>query len=441
MTSPRIESVLSFCAEFDHQLMLSQVVVEGYVDDYRQGLMELAKSAEKYAKHYALSSPDATITIEPTDQTVNRYRGLVRHWVEEHGAIAPISEGNSAKILSKALSGRRHKRKGLDLRVRTVGWDKKKPIQMVERVDLLTPGYGNFADIAIEDPYETIQKQLGVGVSVESEQIGSGIFTSYLNQGVVFGNDSSKVTSIQIRRATDLMPKGLDFDQPAYRVAIYVPPVEAEGGVTASQVQEVRDAFHGLAGPRFVDARDEADFELHLKVNGIEHKVDQVIGIIPYKVNSTPTISYELFDIAAQKTAVDLNGHSIQATIAGKSAADYGGDVEQGAVMIVAAELASGLIKDPIKRGAAQLAIGALGGLSIEKMKDVMNRARERTKDLALHDAVGKIANAVEEAIGVPARVLAVDRHAGTVTLNVGANQGVQPGATFRLRKRRDVPW
>ncbi|MBS1702952.1 MAG: hypothetical protein JST12_14905 [Armatimonadetes bacterium] len=343
----------------------------------------------------------------------------------------PAKTINPAKDAVNPLTEVDYPKDGMKFFLRNITLGRK-PTQVVDSAVLTSEGAGTVAGVKVGDSEEKLVAQLGNFEAFRKE--GAAFVRTYLNEGLAFEVVDGRIQAIHIQRSTSALVSGVEFEQPRFRLSVFLDLGNPSGGATADQSGLFKDSFASMKGLLLANNPESSDFILKTRLVNFVKSTDKVIGTMPYRVQSTVEVGYDLIDSTTMKSVTgEANSLPISGTMRATSTADYGADVAQGAAMLIVAELAAGQIKGDTARLAAQLAIGAVAGVSVERMNDVMARAIKRTDQICLENAAESISEKIQSAWLTPAMVLSADRKEGNLVLNVGTDQGVQTDSEFTI--------
>lgn len=106
LDGPRIEALIKFCERFDIEFVVSRIVIEEHIHDFRGQIEEVYSKAKKYHQLLKVIS-----TTEPTlmsiEDAVAEYRRFVTDWANEHGRIAELRDKDSHLLLTKVVERRK----------------------------------------------------------------------------------------------------------------------------------------------------------------------------------------------------------------------------------------------------------------------------------------------------------------------------------------------
>jgi len=330
----------------------------------------------------------------------------------------------------------RYANKGLNFRVRQVltGPGKNGLKDVVEAVQLTSPAAGSVGGVSVGMTVDEATAKLGPGKHEAS--LKNGFTTEYLDGGLAMRDDGTKIVSIEIRRPGALIKNGVDMTMAPTPTRIFVDPIAVHG-----EFEEFPDApnlaqrwLSNMPGLQVVDDRSQSDYVLHVDLDQFNEKRGELAGLVPTEVTTKITLRYRLIDVATDKVALDFENRPIEGImVEGSANANYNRQARDGAVLLGLAAGTSFFIKDATLRNLILLGLGVTAVAAEENMKRTMSRAAERTRVLALRDAVQQILAKVSDTDELRVRVIGVMPKEGRVRINAGRKAGITPGTEFAI--------
>lgn len=311
---------------------------------------------------------------------------------------------------------------GLWFRMRTKpdGKDGKAGDMVVESVRMVSSLAGSIAGITVGDEASRVRDTLGDG-----EEDLKGI--SYLDGGLRFNLASGKVESIDITRPTILLTSGTTAFVPRKPVTVYVDSFEVEGNWSDGAKIATDEAFKAYLSKsgavRLVSSADQADYTIIARASNFKEDKDNLLDMVPLKYKCSMDLTYSLRDNASGQTVIDNK------TVNSGFGHDYWKSV--AAVLIVA-----GFVEKS-DSNAAKWIERILGVAFLTALHDCAKQAAERCPALVEQTVYSKMMDDLYDVFDCKARVTSIDYEHGTVSLNVGTEDGVQLGgdrpSTFEL--------
>lgn len=301
---------------------------------------------------------------------------------------------------------------GLWFRMRTKpgGKDDKSGDMLVESVRMVSSLAGSIAGIGVGDEVGKVRDALGDGK--EDLKV-----ISYLDGGLRFNLASDKVESIDVSRPTILLTSGTTAFVPRKPVAVYIDSFEVDGKWSDEPKIATTEAFKAYLSKsgavRLVSRPDEADYILTAGASNFREDKDNLLDLVPLKYRCSMDLTYSLRDNTSGQAVLDNK------TVSSGFGYDYWKPI---ATILIAA----GFVEKKSNSDLVKWVERLLGLAFLKALHDCAKQAAERCPSLVEQAAYSKMMDDLYDIFDCKARVTSINYEHGTISLNIGTEDGVR---------------
>jgi hypothetical protein len=324
-----------------------------------------------------------------------------------------------------------YEKDGLAFKMRKVRIERRDKF-VAERIRLTKPQSGAIGDIRVGTSGQAVNEAFG---PAESAPGGADLgFLTYLDGAIAFHTKGSAIDMIEIRRPIGYIKQGIDLTPLPRRLRVYVMTPTDQTEKISAFAETVESLITQVPGMEVVKDPIDADYRIDIQVDDFTERKEKFLGTVP---------SEYACDLRASITVADSDGRVARSedgeeigrfTARGSGGASYEKDLQKGALAALGGGvLAELLIKDKETKRIAQAAIAAATAAAATKMPSILNRAAERSREIAIRTVVSEVLTKLRRIAPQSIRISEIDYGQGIVTLAAGRDHGIRAGDEFEL--------